>query len=130
MWEALADGTVQAVSFNHFPVHREDKEVNFEAAVPGAVSLEIALPMIWNRLSERLGVSRAVELLSENPAKIAGAAPVDLAPGENVSAVLFDPAGNTRVESGTFAGGVENSPFLGRELSGRILGSYIAGIWR
>lgn len=130
LWEALADGTVQAVSFNHFPVHREDKEVNFEAAVPGAVSLEIALPMIWNRLSERLGVSRAVELLSENPAKIAGAAPVDLAPGENVSAVLFDPAGNTRVESGTFAGGVENSPFLGRELSGRILGSYIAGIWR
>lgn len=130
LWEALSDGTVCAVSFNHFPVHREDKEVNFEAAVPGAVSLEIALPMIWNRLSERLGISRALELLSKNPARIAGAEPARLELGEKVSAVLFDPSGRTLVEPGTFAGGVENSPFLGRELPGRILGSYIAGTWR
>ncbi len=130
LWEALADGTANAVSFNHFPVHREDKEVNFEAAIPGAVSLEIALPMIWSGLSERLGVARAIELLSESPARIAGAEPASLNPGEKVSAVLFDPAGHTLVEPGTFAGGVENTPFLGRELSGKILGSYIAGIWR
>ncbi len=130
LWDALSDETVSAVSFNHFPVHREDKEVNFEAAVPGAVSLEIALPIIWNRLSERLGISRALDLLSKNPAKIAGAEPPCLEQGGKVSAVLFDPKGRTLVEPGTFAGGVENSPFLGLELSGRILGSYIAGKWR
>ena len=129
LWQGLADGTIQAVSINHFPVHREDKEVNFEDAVPGAISLEIALPALWNRLTERLGEKRAVEVLSSKPAEIAGADVVSLAPGKKASLVVFDPNGVTDVTSKTFAGGVENSPFLGQTLSGKILGSYIAGIW-
>lgn len=130
LWEALADGTVNAVSVNHFPVHREDKEVNFEAAVPGAVSLEVALPALWNRMSERLGAKRTVELLSSEPAKISGASEVSLELGREASVVLFDPSGKTMVGPRTFAGGVENSPFCGKELPGRILGTYIAGVWR
>lgn len=130
LWEALADGTVNAVSINHFPVHREDKEVNFEAAVPGAVALEVALPALWNRMSERLGAERTVELLSKGPARIAGASEVSFELGREAAVVLFDPSGKTAVESKTFAGGVENSPFRGKELSGKILGTYISGIWR
>ncbi len=129
LWEALADGTIQAVSVNHFPVHREDKEVNFEDAVPGAISLEIALPALWNSLSERLGEKRAIEVLSAGPAEIAGAEVVNLALGKKASLVLFDPQGKTEVTSKTFAGGVENSPFLGKTLLGKILGSYVAGMW-
>ena len=128
LWEGLADGTVDAVSFNHFPVHREDKEVNFEAAVPGAVSLEIALPMLWNKLRGKLGVKRAMELLSENPARISCAEPPALHPGARVSAVLFDPSGKTLVEPKTFVGGVQNSPFLHKELPGKVLGTYFAEI--
>lgn len=129
LWEALADGTIQAVSINHFPVHREDKEVNFEDAVPGAISLEIALPALWNKLTARLGDKRAVEVLSSKPAEIAGAEVVNLAPGKKTSLVVFNPEGSTKVTSKTFAGGVENSPFLGETLSGEILGAYIAGMW-
>ena len=129
LWEALADGTIQAVSINHFPVHREDKEVNFEDAVPGAISLEIALPALWNKLTARLGDKRAVEVLSSKPAEIAGAEVVNLAPGKKASLVVFNPEGSTKVTSKTFAGGVENSPFLGETLSGEILGAYIAGMW-
>lgn len=129
LWQGLDDGSVQAVSVNHFPVHREDKEVNFEDAVPGAVALEVALPAIWKKLSERLGERRAVEVLSSNPASIAGAETVELGPGKKVSLVLFDPSEKTLVSSKTFAGGVENSPFLGKELSGKILGAYLGGLW-
>lgn len=129
LWEALADGTIQAVSINHFPVHREDKEVNFEDAVPGAISLEIALPALWNKLTARLGDKRAVEVLSFKPAEIAGAEVVNLAPGKKASLVVFNPEGSTKVTPKTFAGGVENSPFLGETLSGEILGAYIAGMW-
>lgn len=129
LWQGLSDGTVDAVSVNHFPVHREDKEVNFEDAVPGAVSLEVTLPVIWNRLSERVGAARAVELLSTNPAKISGAEAVSLRDGELANGVVFDPSAKTSVSSGTFTGGVENSPFLGGELPGKIIGSCIGGIW-
>lgn len=129
LWQGLSDGTVDAVSVNHFPVHREDKDVNFEDAVPGAVSLEVALPAIWNRLSGRVGAARAVELLSANPAKISGAETVSLRDGELANLVVFDPSAKTPVLSGTFSGGVENSPFLGGELPGRIVGTCIGGIW-
>ena len=55
LWSGLADGSISAISINHFPVHREDKQVNFEAAIPGAVSLEVALPAIWKLSSQRVG---------------------------------------------------------------------------
>ena len=36
LWQGLESGTVNAISVNHDPVLRQDKEVNFEDAVPGA----------------------------------------------------------------------------------------------
>ena len=129
LWQGLSDGTIQAVSVNHLPVHQEDKTVNFEAAVSGAVSLEIVLPALWNALSHRLGEPRAIEVLSAMPAKIAGANSSKLTLGEDAGLVLFDPSQTTDVSAKTFAGAVENSPFVGTKLQGKILGSYISGFW-
>ena len=130
LWNGLAAGSIQAVSLNHFPVHREDTEVNFEAAVPGAISLEVALPALWKSLTEHLGIARAIEVISSKPAEIAGVEKAELAFNKTAEVVLFDPQGETEVTAKTFAGSVENSPFLGQKLPGKILGSCIAGIWR
>ena len=129
LWQGLKSGTVNAISVNHDPVLRQDKEVNFEDAVPGAVSLEIALPALWKPMVEKLGEARAVELLSSAPAKIAGARESCLGLGSRTDFVLFDDKAQTEVTSSLFAGQVRNSPLLGRSLSGRITGSYLGGLW-
>jgi dihydroorotase len=130
LWKGLESGVVNAISMNHDPVLAQDKEVNFEDAVPGAVSLETALPAIWKPLSERLGAARAVELLSTAPAQLAGVAAAELASGKRAELVLLDPETPTEVASSMFAGQVCNSPLLGKQLPSSILGTYINSEWR
>ena len=124
LWRGLEDGTVNAISMNHTPVLRQDTVVNFEDSVPGALSLEIALPAIWKKLSDRVGSARAIELLSTAPALLVGAAP---AGEKNVVVLLPDEA--TEVTEKSFAGHVCNSPFVGKSLPSRILGTFIGGCW-
>jgi dihydroorotase len=123
LWKGVEDGTVNAISMNHTPVLRQDKVVNFEDSVPGALSLEIALPAIWKKLSERVGDARAIELLSTAPARLAGAESA-----QNNFVVLAADKPHVVVES-DFAGHVCNSPLLGKELPSSILATYINGVW-
>ena len=120
---------MDAISVNHYPVLRQDKEVNFEDAMPGAVSLEIALGAIWKPLSERLGAARAVELLSAAPARLAGVSPSAIAKGGRANLVLLDPDRPTKVVPTLFAGQIRNTPFLGKEIPSSIVASYIGGEW-
>ena len=129
LWKGLESGVVNAISMNHDPVLAQDKEVNFEDAVPGAVSLETALPAIWKPLSERLGAARAVELLSTAPAQLAGVAPSKLSEGERADLVLLAQDSPKTVEASMFAGQVWNSPLLGKQLPSSIVGTYINGNW-
>jgi len=123
LWQGVVDGTVNAISVNHTPVLRQDTVVNFEDSVPGALSLEVALPAIWNKLVAKVGEARAIELLSTAPARLAGAESA----GESV--VVFAPEKTRKVLESDFAGHVCNSPLTGKELPSSILASYINGVW-
>ena len=123
LWQGVADGTVDAISMNHTPVLRQDTVVNFEDSVPGALSLEVALPSIWNKLVKRVGEARAIELLSTAPARLAGSAPTT----DNV--VVFAPDRPHVVVEGDFAGHVCNSPLLGKTIPSSILATYINSVW-
>ena len=124
LWQGIVDGTVDAISMNHTPVLRQDTVVNFEDSVPGALSLEVALPAIWNKLVAKVGEARAIELLSTAPARLAGSTPV----ANNV--VVFAPDKPHVVVESDFAGHVCNSPLLGKELPSSILAIYINGFWK
>lgn len=126
LWCGIEDGTVNAISVNHTPVLRQDTEVNFEDSVPGAVSLETALPAIWKKLVARVGEARAIDLLSVAPARLVGA---KTAMDGKVSLVVFDPEKSHIVCGSDFAGHVSNSPLMGTELPSSILATYINGVW-
>ena len=123
LWQGVVDGTVNAISVNHTPVLRQDTVVNFEDSVPGALSLEVALPAIWNKLVANVGEVRAIELLSTAPARLAGAESA----GESV--VVLAPEKTHKVLESDFAGHVCNSPLTGKELPSSILATYINGVW-
>jgi len=123
LWQGVVDGTVNAISVNHTPVLRQDTVVNFEDSVPGALSLEVALPAIWNKLVASVGEARAIELLSTAPARLAGAE------SAHESVVVLAPEKTHKVLESDFAGHVCNSPLTGKVLSSSILASYINGVW-
>ena len=123
LWQGIVDGTVNAISVNHTPVLRQDTVVNFEDSVPGALSLEVALPAIWNKLEAKVGEARAIELLSTAPARLAGAESA----GESV--VVLAPEQTHKVLESDFAGHVCNSPLTGKVLPSSILATYINGVF-
>lgn len=131
LWKGIEDGTVNAISVNHTPVLRQDTEVNFEDSVPGALSLEVALPAIWNELSSRVGEARAIELLSTAPAKLACVDTPAYVPeiGGTANLVILAPNKPRKVLESDFAGHVCNSPLVGKELPSTIVGSYIHGVF-
>ena len=72
MLAGLADGSVDVIATDHAPHHYDEKQVEFDRAPFGITGLETAVSLCLDRLVHRgvIGLSRLVELLSVNPARI------------------------------------------------------------
>lgn len=120
---ALVDGTIDIIATDHAPHPIEAKDCEWSAAAFGMLGLEIAASIAQEVLIEsgKSNWQRFAEVLSENPARIAG----DEQHGQNIEAgsvanlVLVDPKIRRRViaESGSKS---KNSPYVGMELPGKI----------
>lgn len=128
--EGLADGTIDAIATDHAPHAVEDKECEFDRAMPGTIGLETALAVVLTELVVPGGLSlaRALAAMSAVPADIAGAdahgGPIEL--GRPANLMVFDPEATWIVEP-PFASKARNSAFLGRELRGRVVHTLLAG---
>ncbi|HEV3474585.1 MAG TPA: dihydroorotase [Actinomycetota bacterium] len=125
---ALADATLDAVATDHAPHTVEDKEVEFDQALPGTTGLETALAAVLS-LGPNPDLPTIVERMSTTPARILGLAdhggPV--APGRPANLVAFDPAAEWTVGERPFASRGRNSAFLGRTLRGRVVHTLLRG---
>jgi len=130
--EAIADGTVDAIATDHAPHTYDDKEVELAIAPFGIIGLETALPLIIELLVNRgvISLSRAIELLTAGPAK---AFSLDkrgigsLLVGSPADFTLFDPSATIHVDRAFIKSKAFNTPFKGRELHGKVLGTWVGG---
>ncbi len=80
LWRGLANGTVDMISSEHAPGEADEKEVGWENiwdAWGGVPSIETMLPIVLSEgvNKNRITLRRAVQVLSENPAKRFGLYP-------------------------------------------------------
>ncbi|MGI9015725.1 MAG: dihydroorotase [Euzebya sp.] len=119
----LADGTIQAVATDHAPHSPARKAASLADAPPGMLGTETAASVIWTHLviPGMLTPSQAVQVLSVNPAGIAGleehGGPIRA--GRPANLCVFDPAHEWVVDVDTLASKSRNSPFAGETLTGR-----------
>lgn len=123
---AVGDGTIDAVATDHAPHAPEAKDVPFDEAPPGMLGLETALAVTVGAV----GLERALAAMSWVPAAIAGldarhGRPV--ARGEVANLCVFDPEERWTVEPSRLASRSRNTPFAGRELTGRVRHTIVAG---
>jgi dihydroorotase len=126
--QALADGTLDLVATDHAPHTPREKEAEFSAAPFGVVGLETALGVVLSHLvvPGRMSLVEALRRMTTAPRALLGL-PDPLAPGREADLVAFDPDAIWRVDKRTFASKGRNTPFDGRELHGRVLGTWVAG---
>ena len=127
--EGVRDGVIDAIAIDHSPYTYEEKTVAFAEAPPGAIGLEIALPLLWHRLVET-GELSPLELwqrTSINPAICLGQSLTAIAPGQPAELVLFDPQKTWKVERQTLKSQSTNTPWLGQQLTGRVIQTWCVG---
>jgi len=118
--EGLADGTIDAIASDHAPHHDDEKLQEFDDAPFGIVGLETALPLAMDRLVRPgiIDVSRLVELMSLNPARILGLKKGTLAIGADADITVVDPELEMTVDPARFQSRSRNTPFGGWRLKG------------
>ena len=129
--DGLADGTIDAIATDHAPHAVEEKDQEFSYAPPGMLGLETALGLTITHLVEpgHIPLSRAVELLSTRPASILELPDQgSLEVGSPANLVVFDPRARWRVDSSKLQSKSRNTPYEGRELTGRVLHTFFRGV--
>jgi dihydroorotase len=128
--EGIKDGTIDAIATDHAPHHADEKALEYDRAPFGITGLETALGLAFDELVHKgiIGLERLVELCSANPAKIfrlerRGT----LAPGSHADVTIIDPELKWKYSSLESRSKSKNSPFEGREFTGRAVATIVGG---
>jgi dihydroorotase len=129
MIEGLGDGSIDAIATDHAPHHYDEKLVEFDRAPFGIVGLETAVALTFDRLvhAGRISVTRMIELLSVNPARILGIPGGTLADGSPADVTLLAPELPTTVSTASFRSKSKNTPFNGWSLRGGVGATIVGG---
>jgi dihydroorotase len=119
--QALRDGTIDTICTDHAPHHYDTKERAFDDAPNGIIGLETALGLAITELVETglVTIPQLIERMSTRPAKIFNLQGGTLAPGSPADVLIADPKARWAVDPTTFFSKSRNTPFGGRQLTGR-----------
>jgi dihydroorotase len=116
------------IATDHHPYTYEEKTLPFADAPPGAMGLELALPLLWHHLVET-GSLTALQLwsaLSLYPARCLNLDPPTLTPHSDW--VLFDPTHPWTVSAATLHSRSPATPWLEKTLCGKVLHTHVEEI--
>jgi dihydroorotase len=130
MLAGLVDGTIDAIATDHAPHALYEKEVEFDKAAFGITGLEIALAAAITALHHtgKVSLTRIVELLSTNPAKIVGlTGRGTLAEGSVADVTIFDPKKRWTYDVAQTRSRSRNCPYGGMQFYGKVRATIVGG---
>lgn len=121
LWTGLADGTIDAVVSDHQPQDEESKNIEFDSADFGMISLETVFASVISHNAGRLSLAQLVDTLAVTPRRLLRLPTICIAEGQPATLTVFDPAATwTFAETHSKS---KNSPFFGQSFTGRVVGT-------
>jgi len=137
LWNALNEGLIDMVITDHSPCPPEMKRrepkgeiARWDQAWGGIASLGLALPVLWTGMKQRgIALERIGEWMAAAPARLAGMSGRKgaIAVGADADFAVFDPEAKWRVAPSDLRFRHKISPYLGAELRGRVLETWLRG---
>nr|WP_227820317.1 allantoinase AllB [Agromyces aureus] len=132
LWQGLESGGIDFVVTDHSPATPELKfagDGDFVEAWGGIASLQLGLPVVWTEARRRgIPLARVVDWMSAAPAKRVGLASKGrIAVGADADFAVFAPDARFTVDATSLEHRHPVTPYDGRELSGVVRDTYLAG---
>ncbi|MES2004816.1 MAG: dihydroorotase [Bacteroidota bacterium] len=124
--EAVLNGGIDCIASHHMPQDWDNKTCEFEYAKNGMTGLETSFAII-NHLLPELSRERLVQLFSLNARTIFHLPVSHISENSSAELTLFTTSGTTCISKQTLQSKSPNTPFLDRELNGKILGTIHKG---
>lgn len=118
--QGLKDGTIDFIETHHTPQDIESKNLEFGYADYGVTMLETAFSVIQTALSNYLSMNEIIDKISIKPRQVLGLAVPTIEIGSAANLTIFAPDTTWKFEHSHSKS--KNSPFLGKELKGKVLG--------
>ena len=129
MIQGLVDGSIDVIATDHAPHHADEKAGEFDSAPFGIVGIETAVPLVLDRLlhTGTLSLSRIIELLAVNPARVLGLEAGGLQVGKPADITFLAPESTVEISAAAFRSKGRNTPFDGWKLQGAVAGTMVRG---
>ena len=120
LWEGLIDGTIDAIVSDHRPNDKEEKDVEFDHASYGNISLQTVFASLVS--VPEFELKDVINCLSKGPREILKLESHPIEEGSIADLTLFSPTQKWIFEKSLVASSTFNSPYVNNELTGLVLG--------
>ncbi len=127
--EGLREDIIDVISTDHAPHGAEEKNQSMLKAPFGIVGLETSFALSYTELVRGgyLTMSKLVEKMSLNPAKILGIDRGTLGIGKPADIIIVDVETPYEIDPAEFVSKGKNTPFAGKKVYGRVLQTIVDG---
>ena len=129
MLTALLDGTIDAIVTDHSPHAPEEKDREYIYAPSGFPGLETCVGVLFTELyhKDKIDLKTLISKMTAEPAKLFGLNAGTLSIAAPADVTIIDPELVWKVDAKNFYTRGSHSPFVGRELKGKVVATIVAG---
>lgn len=126
--EGLRDGTIDAIITDHAP-HAPEEKADFRKAPNGIIGLETSFAASYTSLVKTgvISLTKLVELMSVNPARLLGIPGGTLKIGQAADIAIVDPNEEWTFTEKDIRSKSRNTPFLGTTFTGKVKYTLLGG---
>lgn len=124
--EGILNGTIDCIASHHFPQNWDNKTCEFEYAKAGMIGLETSFTIV-NTVLPALSNEQLVKIFSTNARRIFNLPAVTIEEGAHAELTIFSRNELTTLTRQNNKSKSFNSPFIDKELKGRVIGTINKG---
>lgn len=119
--EGVKSGAIDAICSNHRPHDQESKQLEFDLADAGSISLQTFYSSLLS-LSTEIPFEILIKRVTSGPRSVLGLPQISIKEGMPAKLNILDPEASWILDNSSNRSKSRNSPFWGKELQGKVLG--------
>lgn len=119
--KGVNNGTIDFIVSNHMPQNIEEKNCEFNHAGPGQSIIQLMFPLYHTYLAKDISMNTFINAISDQPRTYLGLEIPGIDKGNKTSLTVFSTAEKTMVNSAMWESKSFNTPFMNKELNGKVL---------